>query len=377
MTERSLPAFVLAAFLAACGAEPGADAPLEADVSHPCPSADEMAPTVMALLREERLPATARLIGETLPKEQLTAVLDAALRILRSLPGDELNGLFDLLRGERVRPVLTLLRRVLDYAQTSGPGGGLNTPLLDELADLLRRCASEPLFATADALFESDVLHTMAAPLREAMTLPVVQSMLSATGALNRQALADFIANLEAALVAPGADPGASLRQLLATLAPLTDLLSTPPLSTLVDALAALLAPTGPILPPLQGLLCCHLYGVATCPGPGVVPVPREAPPVLVYLAWDLLLSQPAELDPLLALLADPALTEQIRPLAEVLHEIGRDADLRHTIEQLLITLLRPEIAGSVLPELGLLLDPPVFDEVVALASSVVESCAP
>ncbi len=45
-------------------------------------------------------------------------MLDAALRVIRALPGDDLGALLDLLASERLAPGLDLFAGLLDYAAT-------------------------------------------------------------------------------------------------------------------------------------------------------------------------------------------------------------------------------------------------------------------
>ncbi len=365
----------LALALPACGAESDAAAPLAADVGRPCPSRAEMAPTLSALVEENRLPHLAALLRETLPDTQLKAVLDAALRIVRALPDGRLEALLDLLRSERVATAKALIARLVGYARTSGPGGTLNVELGAALTHLLTACGEGPLFPALDAVLSTRSLLDLAEPLRQTLALPLIQELLGAAGALNREALAALICNVQAALVRPGADPAESVRALLRTVAGLTDLLDTPPVSTVVDGALAELSPSGVVWPPFQALLCCEMYGTVTCPGVGSSLPPREGPPVYVYLAYDVFLTRPAELDAALALLADRAVTDQLAPLVEVLQTLGREPDVRRALVALVTTLLRPEVADGVLADLSLLLDSGAFDELLAMIDAVVRSC--
>ncbi len=381
MTDRGgLAAIALAltataALFPACGAEPDAPAPVELDASRACPSVTGLAPGLMGMLDRGELPGIARLLGETLTRDQLSSFLDGVFRIVRQLPGEKLADLIELLRSDRIAPAWTLVEGLVDYAQTGGPDGGLNTPLLDELAFALGGCGGRPLFQALDAALSSGAVLPLAEPLRETLATPVVQTLLSSAGALNREHLADFLGNLEAALVLPGADPQASARHLLSTVTALTDILSQPPVSTFVDGGLALLSPSGALFPPVQDLLCCDLYGTETCPDVSQSPPLREAPSVYAYLAYDVFLSHPERLDPVLVLLSDATLTARLAPLVDVLTTLARDPDERTALLRLAATLLRHDVATQVLPELSRVLASGGLDELLDVAAAVVEGC--
>ena len=366
------PLVVVLASLAlnGCGVAEDASAPMAADVGRPCPPLEKLAPHLSELLRSEQLPALAKLLGETLTQSQLSAVLDAALRVIRALPGGELEALVTLLRSDRVRPALHLLRELLDYAGSSGPGGTLKTALV-------QHCASGPLFPAVDALLSSPEVLELAEPLRQTLALPEMQSLLGAAGALNREHLAVFLRNVRAALVRPGADPGQSIRTLAETISGLTDLLARPPASTVLEGAITLLRPTGTVFATVRDLMCCDLYGVAQCPDATSTLAPLTSDPVFVYLAYDVFLQHPDELDAVLALLADPVVTDQLEPVVQVLQTLGRDLDVRQTVSRLLQTLLDPAVAASLLPELALLLAEGGFDDLLRLVDAVLVSCPP
>jgi hypothetical protein len=305
----------------------------------------------------------------------LQAVLDAALRIVRALPGDRLTALLDLLRSDRLGPALDLLGRLIDHVRTSGPGGGLDVELGAALTRLLSVCGEGPLFPTLDAVLSTRSLLDLAEPLRQSLALPAMRELLGVAGALNREALAALMCNVQAALVRPGADPAESVRALLRTVGGLTDLLGTPPVSTVLDGALAALSPTGPVWPPFQALLCCEMYGTATCPDAASTVPPDTGPPVFVYLAYDVFLARPEELDVVLALLADRDLTDRLEPVVEVLQTLGREADIRRALVALVTTLLRPDVAEGVLADLSTLLATGAFEELVAVVDAVVRSC--
>lgn len=367
----------MVALLSACGADDDAPAPIPADIGRPCPSVDELAPNVTTLLREGRLPAVRRLLGETLDPAQLTGVLDAALRVIRALPGDDLGALLDLLASERLAPGLDLFAGLLDYAATHGPSGGVDTALLAKLSALVQHCASGPLYSTLDAVLSSPDVLSLAEPLRATLAQPEIRTLLGEAGALNREHLAAFLCNLQAALVRPGADPGQSIRALVDTVSGLTDLLSRPPASTVVEGGIALLSPDGAVFPPVRDLLCCDLYGLPTCPDATAQSPPRDAPPVFVYLAYDVFLQRPETLDAALALLADRALTDRLAPLVGVVRTLGADPDVRQAVTRLLTTVLDPVVAAELLPELRLLLEVGAWHEALRLVDALLSSCPP
>lgn len=369
--------FALGGLLTACGADEDAAAPTPADIGRPCPGVDALAPNLTTLLREGRLPAVRRLLGETLDQSQLTAVLDAALRVIRALPGDELTALHDLLASERLAPALELFAGLLDYAATNGPDGGVDAALLGELSALVQHCASGPLYATLDAVLSGPEVLALAEPLRATLAQPEIRALLSEAGALNREHLAAFLCNLQAALIRPGADPGQSIRSLADTVGGLTDLLARPPASTVVEGVIALLSPTGVVFPPVRDLLCCDLYGLPTCPDATAQSTPRVAPPVFVYLAYDVFLQRPETLDAALSLLADRALTDQLAPAVDVLRTLGADPDVRQAVTRLLTTVLDPVVAAELLPELRLLLDVGAWNEALRLVDALLSSCPP
>jgi len=366
---------LLALALSACGAEADAPAPVGADVGRPCPSRAERAPALTALIRENRLPHLAAFLRETLPEAQLKAVLDAGLRIVRALPDERLEALLDLVRSERVASAKALLARLVTYARTSGPGGTLNVEIGAALTHLLTACGEGPLFPALDAVLSTRSLLDLAEPTRQALALPRIRELLSAAGALNREALAALICNVQAALVRPGADPAESVRALLRTVSGLTDLLDTPPVSTVVDGALTELSPSGVVWPPFQALLCCEMYGTVVCPGVGSTLPPREGAPVYAYLAYDVFLTQTEALDAALALAADRTVTDQLAPLVEVLRTLGREPDIRRALVALVTTLLRPEVAEGVLADLSLVFESGAFDELLGILDAVVRSC--
>jgi hypothetical protein len=117
------------------------------------------------------------------------------------------------------------------------------------------------------------------------------------------------------------------------------------------------------------------MYGTATCPDAASTVPPDTGPPVFVYLAYDVFLARPEELDVVLALLADRDLTDRLEPVVEVLQTLGREADIRRALVALVTTLLRPDVAEGVLADLSTLLATGAFEELVAVVDAVVRSC--
>jgi hypothetical protein len=151
--------------------------------------------------------------------------------------------------------------------------------------------------------------------------------------------------------------------------------------SSLLEDLAVLLGPEGEVLPALADVVCCDVYGVSTCAAlpASAQPLPRD--PVFTWLMHGLLtsaeLNLPKLLDKLTGLAGDPTLAAALDPLAAALTPLVADPDLRRGLVNLLDTLLRPDVASEVLPEVALLLEVGAVPELVGVLDAVLNGCSP
>lgn len=375
--RRPLLAAALVAMVG-CGADTDAPSPTNAPAPATCPPLAEIAPITLGLVRDRQLPNLQRLLGETLDKQQVAALLDGLLRALRDLGPRDLDGLFALTRDPRLAALTPLLLDVLRYL---GDPSGARDGLLVETVHLLRTCDGGTLFRGVEALIDAPQLPPLLADLGAVIALPIVQDLLDAdlAGALSREGFTALVCNIASALTRPGF----SVRSDVITPLSGIDLLplGEPPLSTFLDALDGLLDPNGAALPALADVICCDLYGASRCADVPADAVPRAGDPVYVWALYDLFIGAGGDLSALLdqlgGLIDDPALGAALAPLRGVLSRLAEDPDLRRALVEVLAAALRPEVARGVLPEVTRLLEAGTVGELLALIDALRGGCDP
>ena len=377
--------------LPACGAAEDADAPLNPPAPAACAPLDVLAPTLVELLTTDRLPGVRRLVGEVLTDDQITTLLDTVLRLLRGLRPADRDAVLALARDPRIADLLPLLARVVRFVagdgtpcppMASAPSENcFHSEVFADLRRLLRVCDGSTLFTALQQVLKAPALPALLGHLGDTLRLPVVQQLLASAeeGALGRRGFTALVCNVLAALIRPDFSVQADLIRPLSgiTLLPLDE----PPLSSLLADLDALLAPEAEVLPALADVVCCDVYGVSTCDAlpANATPLPRD--PVFTWLLHALFtgttLDLPRTLDQLTALAADPALASALEPLAGALAPLVADPDLRRGLVNLLDTLLRPDVAAQVLPEVALLLEAGAVPELLAVVDALLNGCEP
>lgn len=390
MMARSL---VLAVCLAGCGADAEAPSPTNAPYPATCAPLEQQAPTLFELLESDRLPGVRRLVGEVLTDAQITTLIDAVLRLLKGLEPTERDALLGLASDPRLTDLLAQAAPLLRFVV----GTGTPCPPLDPLASsagfcfhsevfadlrrLLRVCDGEALFQAVQRLIESPALPAFLAHLAASLEIELVQQVLDSAGegALGRRGFTALVCNILAAIIQPDFTVEAAIIRPLQgiTLLPIDE----PPVSSLLEDLAVLLGPEGEVLPALADVVCCDVYGVSTCAAlpASAQPLPRD--PVFTWLMHGLLtsaeLNLPELLDKLTRLAGDPTLAAALDPLAAALTPLVADPDLRRGLVNLLDTLLRPDVAAQVLPEVALLLEVGAVPELVGVLDAVLNGCSP
>ncbi|MCA9545507.1 MAG: hypothetical protein KC613_13980 [Myxococcales bacterium] len=363
-----------------CGAESDAPSPANAPPPALCPPLAEVAPNALALVRSGALDGVRAFFETGLPDDELTAVLDAGLRVVRALDQAELEALLALADGPLLEQSLPLVRDVLAFV-AGEVDGRLRSEVLVDGARLLRTCDGSTLFNAVQVLLKDPALPDLLAALGDTLRLPVVQDLLSADlgGALARPGFTTVVCNILAALIRPGFSVAADV------IAPLSGIdllpLGEPPLSDLLAALDRLLAPDGPVLPALADVVCCDLYGVGTCAEvtPATPLLARD--PVFTWLMYDLFVTRAIPFDAALDLAAelgrDPAVAAALAPVAASLRPIAEDPDIRRALVSLLTRLLDPRVAAEVLPELVAVLDAGAVPELLAVVRLIANGCEP
>lgn len=370
---RSVLSTVLAlGVLAGCGADVDAPPPDNALPTAYCPPFDEVAPRTIALIREGRLPATQRLLGERLSQDQLRAVLDGALRLVKGLKSDDLSALLDVANNDLIRSITPLLRNVLVYinGDPSRPET-FRSEVLSESLRIVNQCDGEVLFGALDAFLSAPELPKLLSTLGETLELPLIQDLLSSDlqGALNREGFTALVCNVTASFIRPDFSVQTNIVDPLAGI-PLLPL-DMPPISTLLEALVQMFSPDQPLLGATADLICCDLYGISRCSTLTATSPLLNRDPVFTWLLYDLFVSAEVDFDQLLtqlgAIASDPDISRALTPVAALLREIAELKDLRDALAGLLAETLNPRTARELVPELILLLDEGVLEEALAL----------
>lgn len=373
---------LLCAALIGCGAEADAPAPANALPPATCPSAEELAPNLLGLLRSGQLAGVADLLGRRLSDAQLETLLAALLDLVRGLEPAEIDALLALTENPRLLALAPLVGDLLAFV-----AGDPTRPetfrgeVLDDLRRLLTVCEAATLFEATGALLQAPELPRLLGGLADVLALDIVQQILSSDlqSALNKEGFTVLVCNIVAALVAPGFTVADDVVRPLSGIDLLP--LDEPPLSTFLADLSSVLAPERAVLPALQDVVCCDLYGVARCalvPG-DATPLPRD--PVFTWFAYDLFVTAAVDFDALLAALgdlaADPQVDAALAPVNAVLGALGEDAELRRALVSVGVVLLEDATARRVLPELVTLVRVGGIEELLAVVRSILKGCAP
>jgi hypothetical protein len=363
---------------AGCGADDAAIAPVNPPRPVTCPSMQDLAPNALSLLRAGELPGLKRLLGERISDDEISALIDAALTVIESLPLQDLQRLLRLGSDARVSALLpsvaALIRFMLD-APADLPRDGLYRAM----GRLLRTCDGDTVLTAFERLIAAPELPQVLADLGATLALGPVQSVLAESGGFGRRGITALLCNIGATLMTPEFDFERNVRGPLGALPALP--LDEPPLLDLLDGLGAVLAPSKAALPALADLMCCEAYGVSTCAAipPGAEPLPGD--PVFTWLLYDLFVADQFDVQGLLgdagALLADPTLREAVAPLGAVVRQLADDADLRATLTRLVATILEPAVVAEVLPDLALLLESGALLELIGVVDAIGNGCDP
>lgn len=358
-----------------CGVDDAAQAPENRPRAATCPTMEALAPNALTLLRERRLPGLQRLLAERISDAEVSALLDAALKVVDQLSKAELERLLSLGTDPRLKGLIPTLGVLLEFILDT-PEEPPRAGLFDAMGRVLQTCDGATVLSAVEALLSAPELPAVLESLGATLALDPVQQVLAESGGFGRRGITAILCNIGAAMMTPEFDFERNVRNPLRALPALP--LDEPPLSDLLDQLGALLG--APVLPAVADLMCCEAYGVATCAAvpPGVEPAPAD--PVFTWLIYDLFVAQGAiDIEGLLgtagALVADPALREAIAPLGAVIRQLADDPDLRATLTRLVLSLLDPQIAGEVLPDLVVLLKAGGVEELLAVVDAIAGGC--
>lgn len=365
----------LALVLGGCGVDDAAPSPENRPRPATCPTMEALAPNALGLLRERRLPGLQRLLAERISDDEVSALLDAALKVIGSLSAEELQRLLSIGKDERLRGLIPTIGILLEFILDT-PEDPPRAGLFTATGRVLQTCEGETVLTAVEQLVSAPELPATLESLGAALALDPVQQVLAESGGFGRRGITAILCNIAAAMMTPEFDFERNVRVPLGALPALP--LDEPPLSDLLDNLGALLA--DPVLPALADLMCCEAYGVSSCAAipPGVEPTPGD--PVFTWLIYDLFVAQGSiDIEGLLAtageLVADPALRAALAPLGKVVRQLAADPDLRATLTRLVVTLLDPQIAAEVLPDLVVLLKAGGVEELLAVVDAIVSGC--
>lgn len=375
----SLTTLSLAAVLfAGCGADEAAIAPVNQPRAATCASMEDLAPNALGLLRADRLPGLQRLLGKRVSDDEVSALIDAALTVIESLPRDDLQRLLSLGSDPRLSALMptvaALIRFILD-APDDMPRDGLYVAM----ARLLRTCEGDTVLTAVEQLLAAPELPDVLTNLGATLALEPVQRVFAESGGFGRRGITALLCNIGATLMTPQFDFERNVRGPLGALPALP--LDEPPLLDLLDGLGAILTPSKAALPALADLMCCEAYGVSSCAAipPNAEPIPGD--PVFTWLIYDLFVAEDFDVQGLLAdagvLLADPVLRDAVAPLGGVVRQLAEDADLRATLTRLVATILEPAVVAEVLPDLALLLESGGLQELISVVDAIGNGCDP
>lgn len=378
--RRLLFAMFAALPLLACGADDDQPAPPQAVTPATCPPVESLAPNTFALVRADRLPALKRLVAERITDAQLSALLDGLVTLLGALDADEREALAGLVESEAVAELGPLLLDLVRWlAGDPNDPATFQTALVSDVRRLVGTCDTGGIVAVLEEVINTPELPKLLGGLGDVLALDVVQQLLTASDALDRDGFTALVCNILASLVRPGFSVRGDIIEPLAGIDLLP--LDEPPLSTFLLDLDAALAPDGPILPVLADIVCCDVYGVQRCSAltPSSEPLPRD--PVFTWAMHSLFTGGVIDIETALAaaggLVGDPAVKETLAPLTVLLDRLVADPELLGVLDSLLVTLLDPNTARPLLLELLILADADAFDELLAVLDALINGCTP
>jgi hypothetical protein len=157
--------------------------------------------------------------------------------------------------------------------------------------------------------------------------------------------------------------------------------IDTPPLSTFLRNLDAVLSNERPLKPAMANLVCCDLYNVATCDQVTSSTKAVVRDPVYSWLLYDLFIRRDGVFGPFLssisALLTSPAVAEAAKPIWVAINDVVKDRQINDAANSVLRLILNPAIAQPLLLEVALLLEAGVITEVRAMADTIRAGCDP
>lgn len=363
--------------LGGCGAEEGAPAPAQSVTAVSCPPLRSLAPQTLALVDEGRLPALRALLAEGVDDAQLSAVIDALLRLLRALSADDIEALFGLLDHPAVSELSPLLDDLVRWVVGAPDGSGYQAALVGEVRRLVGVCDTGAMLSVLRAAAEAPELPSLLRGLGEVLALDLVQQVLGSGAALDRDGFTVLVCNILASVIRPGFSVEAAIITPLSGIDVLP--LSEPPIAPFLRDLDAVLDPGGVLLPGFADLVCCDVYGVRRCSalGADAAPLPRD--PVFTWALHALfsggVIDIEAALGALSRVVGDASIGEALAPVRVVIDSLVADAELKATLDRLLVLVLEPETARGVLGELLLLVDAGALSELRAVVDAVVDGC--
>lgn len=363
--------------LLGCGADEAAPAPAQVVTPVSCPPLRSLAPRTLALLDEGRLPGLRALFAERVDDAQLSAVIDALLRLLRALSADDIEALFGLLDHPAVGELSPLLDDLLRWVAGAPDGSGYQAALVGELRRLVGVCDTAEMLSVVRAAAEAPELSSLLGGLGEVLALDLVQQVLGAGAALDRDGFTVLVCNILASVIRPGFSVEAAIITPLSGIDVLP--LSEPPIAPFLRDLDAVLDPEGALLPGFADLVCCDVYGVRRCSALPADAVPLARDPVFTWALHALfsggVIDIEAALGALGRVVADPSIGEALAPVEVVIDSLVADAELKATLDRLLLLVLEPETARRVLQEVLLLVDAGSLSELRAVVDAVVLGC--
>jgi len=360
---------------AACGA---ADETAPPYAPTACPRLETHLPRLRQALAEGRVPGLRRALSEGLGEHEAGRLVGLVAAGVRALPDGRLGGLVG--EGARVAVV------ELGPAAAAGLGALASSPDVEALGPALGatldRCGTGPLLeAVAELLRAAELPGLVAAAHAVAADEETVQVVRDSLFSSPEQR-PGFVATV-LPIVCLTARPEVDLAPVLEAFEPFVgERLSQPPLSTLVDAVLAALAPATPVRHALAPWAACATGRPAgteafSCPLP--LPAPAPDPDVVLLGAlWEVLASDAVRAWALAAGsesgLAAPAWTAE---LSGVLRSLAADPQAEAAWAELVAALLAPDRARGLLEDLSTLLGEGAGLELLAALRALEDGCPP
>ena len=363
--------------LVACGATEETPTPIPSDLRVECPAISSLAPKTFALADAGRLPAIRSLLRERLDKNQVAALITALLGVLDTLDQTQLRALLAVGDLPALGEFKTAARQLLAYL-IGEDGGPFPAALFTDLQRLVSTCDGGAAFSAFAELADAPELSSMLGDLGEILELDLVQGLLAGNGsALDRDGFTTLVCNVLATMIRPGFSVANDVIQPLSGIDLLP--LGEPPISTFLRDLDALLSPERPVLPALNDLICCDLYGVSRCANLTSDAQPLDRDPIFTWTIHTLFTEGEFEVARLFAsmgeLVDDPKVEDAVGPLVTLLTELGDNQSLRDALASVTVTALEPSTARGVLMDVALLLDEGAVEELGAIFDAVANGC--